>query len=518
MRLVSIVSSSIAIACLGCSPSAAAGTDGGNVDGGGDLDGTVATTNGGVTPDGAVADGGVDAGPPVPMTIDFRDPEHTFGPPLPSCASPLMRLVRDRAGREALRGSVPLRWFTTHKNSAEPDVLIDGPEIFPRMAREIANARYQVLFQTYVWEQDSEPAGTILRALRELETNRLSDPTRTGPVMVRFLLDTSDISFGSQPIEVAMPELAGALEGLHLDPSAVVWEIGAYTHLALGNLHVKHLVVDGLVGVATGANPQHHHDYTDPWHDTGYVMRGEVAIGMVADFEHAWVRSKRWTCGSTMGDEASCTVVPTEEEHTVLVDPNLEDACLPIMIAMRVADANPASNRTDNTQDQAFLAAFENATDHIRIETPNVNDDAMKAAILGAVERGVQVDIVTSFGFNQVSESVPGQGGPNDQNVDELYTTLSGMFPDACDRFRVRWYSFDGVDAIEGNGPRASHTKYATIDDQIAIIGTANQDTQSWNNSREVNFVVDSAEITRSWDSQLFLPDHMRGIVTPPCD
>jgi len=42
-------------------------------------------------------------------------------------------------------------------------------------------------------------------------------------------------------------------------------------------------------------------------------------------------------------------------------------------------------------------------------------------------------------------------------------------------------------------------------------------DTQSWNNSRELNIIVDDAITTRAWDSQLFTTDFDRGILVDEC-
>jgi phosphatidylserine/phosphatidylglycerophosphate/cardiolipin synthase-like enzyme len=38
-----------------------------------------------------------------------------------------------------------------------------------------------------------------------------------------------------------------------------------------------------------------------------------------------------------------------------------------------------------------------------------------------------------------------------------------------------------------------------SVDDQIAILGSGNQDTQSWYHSQEVNVMVDSPELVGAW-------------------
>ena len=63
----------------------------------------------------------------------------------------------------------------------------------------------------------------------------------------------------------------------------------------------------------------------------------------------------------------------------------------------------------------------------------------------------------------------------------------------------------------------ASHAKYTSVDDEIAIVGTANMDTQSWNKSREVNVVVDDAPTVAAWDAALFEADFERAVPVEQC-
>ena len=38
-----------------------------------------------------------------------------------------------------------------------------------------------------------------------------------------------------------------------------------------------------------------------------------------------------------------------------------------------------------------------------------------------------------------------------------------------------------------------------SVDDEIAIFGNGNQDTQSWFHSQEINVLVDSPQLVREW-------------------
>lgn len=437
---------------------------------------------------------------------------------LPACASPIATAMFEGARDVVWRGTVPGDRFATARNTADTDVLIDGPEIFPAFRALIANAKHNVSLQTYVWEPDTDPTNEILAGLRDLAARRAAEAAPTAPpVAVRLLIDASIVGFGA-PV-VTLPRLVASLEALRLDPRHVQVEVAGFFHIAFGNLHVKTLVVDGRDAIITGANPQAHHDYMYPWRDSGYRLTGDVALGLLADFDNAWHAGHLWTCGT---DETrtvdQCIAKAPELAYVVRRPPMADTTCMPMLITTRQADPDPTSNRIDNTQDQAFLAGWGAATSHIYVQTPNLNDDAAKGALVAAVKRGVRVDVVLSKDFNEITENLPGQGGGNEMNARLLYDELEAAgITDACERLRIRWYSRDGLRAVVDNSYYAAHAKYSSIDSAVAIVGTANMDTQSWNNGREANVVVDDADTTIAWDEQFFLAHFDRGVVVDRC-
>ena len=449
-------------------------------------------------------------------TVEFPDDNEDTGPAVEApCASDLGKAIFAATQDVIARGSVPDNLYSTKRNAADLMALTDGPQIFPAFRQMIGSAEHEVVLQTYVWEPGSDPVNDIMGGIADLARRRAMTAPQGPPVTVRFLFDVLSLGSAWQ----ALPRAQAAFDALAIDPKLVKLELAGFYHFAFGNLHVKTLVVDGRSAIVTGANPQAHHNYDSPWRDAGFRFTGEVAMALLADFDNAWKQGKLWTCGAREDiDPAMCQAAPTPIAYTVLPADLPETTCQPMMLVTRAADANPFSNRIDNTQDQAFLAAFANAKTHIRMQTPNLNDDAAKAALIEAVKRGVLVDIVLSKGFNDSTEVAPGQGGTNFDNVAMLYDALAAAgVADSCRKLRIRWYSRDGLRAVEGNGDYASHEKYASVDDQVVIVGTANMDTQSWNNSRETNVLVDDATVTRAWDSQIFDRDFDNAVLVDQC-
>ncbi len=452
---------------------------------------------------------------PLDLTLDTLHED----PVLPDCASDLMRAAYEASRVDEDTDSLPDSMLISQNNEAVRDVLHRGIEVFPRIADLIAGAHSEVAYQTYIWKP-SDPADEIEDGVRRLHARLETEGPRERPVRVRFLFDTSSVGAGPDLSEVSR-DIATRMEGLDLDPELILYEISGFDRVALGNLHSKSVVIDGEVGIIMGTNVQEENDFNDgAWNDYGFEVRGDAALGLLADFDHAWRRSRQWTCGTEDGSREDCSFINGDPTVYNVVDHDVE-ACLPIMIAMRVGDANPFANRTDNTQDQTFIALMQNAEEVIRILTPNFNDDVARDEVVAAVQRGVRVELITGLGFNASTAGLPGQGGTNRDNVEMLYTRLidGGMSAaEACAGLQVRWYSHDGSGPVDGNVPTASHAKYMSVDDQVVVTGSANQDTQAWNFSREVNIVVDDEATTRAWDAQAFTPAFERGAITEHCE
>ncbi len=125
------------------------------------------------------------------------------------------------------------------------------------------------------------------------------------------------------------------------------------------------------------------------------------------------------------------------------------------------------------------------------------------------MRRGVEVDLLLSKEHEQSGESLPGRGGPNDDTIRKMSDMLGAS---ACQGLHVRWFSRDGRAPVESKGAPSSHVKCLAVDDQVTIMGSANQDVQSWRNSREVDVVVDGADLAKTYREAVFAPVWTRSI------
>ncbi|MBT8493703.1 MAG: phosphatidylserine/phosphatidylglycerophosphate/cardiolipin synthase family protein [Deltaproteobacteria bacterium] len=436
---------------------------------------------------------------------------------------------------------VPLDQVLSYDNVAGP-ALIEGEEIFTALGAMIAEAEVDANLAFFDWEVGSDPSDALLDGLLALD-ERLNDERAANkgvweraPVQVRITVNAPRFN----PQLVAEP-LRRAVDAIDLDERLVEVHVGTRPAFTFGVMHEKLAVIDGLHVHIGGANVQGYNDWTHDypsWWDSAYVLSGSVAQSALHVFESHWAESSVWQC-----DYNSCEQAPAQPFERTVAEP-MDDACTP-MIALNRRPVGEPNNDIDSAQDAGYLAGMNGARSHIHIQTPNLNDDAAKDALLDAMARGVQVRVVLPLGFNDnfAGPLIFGQGGTNDENADELYERARQVLADAgkdpetvCDVLDIRWFSRrqpDGsillIDDREcetlpedacagGHVHGAAHAKYMSVDDQVVFVGSLNQDTQSWNNAGETNVAIDSVEATERYDSRLFDPAFEIATPTYHCD
>lgn len=385
-------------------------------------------------------------------------------------------------------GTVPAELMLTTRNVAVQRALVRGPEIFAAVQRLIEGADEEVLIETYNWTMKSHASDRFLAALGNLDARLAAAGPRRAPVRVRVVINGHRFQSSAN-----VSALRGAVARLGLDRGRVDVRIERHTFWAMGALHTKLLVVDGARAVVTGANFTSINDAGPRlWFDTGYELHGDVARALRVDFVDLWAQ---------LTDERLRARPAAPEAGAV-----------PMLVASRRPDGNPFSNDTNDPQGRALIVGMDEARQRIRIITPNLNDDAVKSAILRALRRGVRVELVTSLRFGEWSANLPLQGGGNEKNVRELYAALD---PAGRARLDVRWFASSPGVPISGDAPGASHAKYTSLDGEVVIVGSFNLDTQSMNHSREVNVVVDDAATVAAWDGAVFEPAFAVGVPAP---
>ncbi|KAF7561661.1 hypothetical protein G7046_g2483 [Stylonectria norvegica] len=173
---------------------------------------------------------------------------------------------------------------------------------------------------------------------------------------------------------------------------------------------------------------------------------------------------------------------------------------VPIALVGRPPHGGLDSKDVSVPQNEAWLSLIRNAQHDIFIQTPDLNATPLICALAEALQRGVEVTYYVCFGYNDAGEIMPGQGGTNEQAAQSLISLVSSNGP-ARDLLHI--YDYVGKDQDhpihQSFKSRSCHIKLLIADSAVGIQGSGNQDTQSWFHSQEMNIMVDSQEICKTW-------------------
>ena len=142
-----------------------------------------------------------------------------------------------------------------------------------------------------------------------------------------------------------------------------------------------------------------------------------------------------------------------------------------------------------------LLAAFDQAKQAIYIQTPNLTSQPCIVALLSALQRGVNVRLLTSERL-QLLEQIITAGTTSPRCVKRLVATYQKLLQNPSDtplgRLEVLFYQ--PKPKGESGEPDQSHLKLTVIDDDIAVFGSGNMDRASWFTSQELGIAFFSAE------------------------
>lgn len=179
--------------------------------------------------------------------------------------------------------------------------------------------------------------------------------------------------------------------------------------------------------------------------------------------------------------------------------PTPPTAPVPMALANRKPFGPPNHTSVYVPQNECFLSLVRNCKSDLFIQTPDLNAAALLPALIDAVKRGIEITYYICLGYNDAGELLPGQGGTNEMIAHHLFGKLDTQ--EERDRLKIYFYVAADQDRPIHNKfkQRSCHIKLLIADNSVAVQGSGNQDTQSYYQSQEVNVMIDSPDVCRSW-------------------
>lgn len=300
------------------------------------------------------------------------------------------------------------------------DMLLNGDEIFPAMLDAIREAKHSVNLLTYIYWQ-----GDIARRFAD----ELAAAAKRG-VKVRVLVDA--VGGGRMaPSMVEQLEQAGCTFAWFRPLRA--YNLGRFND----RTHRKVMVVDGHTGFTGGVGIADvwsgHAQDPDHWRDDHFRVRGPAVRYLQGSFGVNW----RQATGEVLAGAA--------------LFPDLEEAG-----EVRIVAIDAAPSIRVSTIGFTYWLFFHGAREAVRVTTPYyVPDPRLHLGLMAAARRDVEATLL-----------VPGP------HTDSRIVSLAS-------KTYYRELLEAGV-AIHEYQPTMIHTKTVTVDGTIALVGSPNFDTRSF--------------------------------------
>ena len=451
------------------------------------------------------------------------------------------------------RTTVEPKLHLTHKNKILK-FLVEGPEIWTEYERLLSKAEYEVNIATFVWfhkiqwvqmegvngpKRINDGVKAIGRGLIKAQENLNENQKLKVRIMVSFNphLKILGKSMSHEVINSIRYLVENGVDGKKLDWDKFEFEVMDYNHSGKGSFHDKYLIIDGKYSLITGANVENNNN-NDPrrWHDTGISLEGPVTNSILNAYNSGWTQKnnflyrpsrRKFLVGANKGKyKYNREKLKGKRKGSYTLShyfpkENLSKsfwAGLNI-IAVPQKSKDKENNDTFSPQGIAWTKAFEYAKKWVNVESPNINDDQFLRSIIKAASRGIKVRVLTGWKFNKGSHGgiiglLMRTGGYNEKvikkRIKKMAKKLNLDFITVQKNLIFKWYSKKGKKPVDGNGDGASHTKLMTVDGDIVIQGSGNQDTFAWNFSNEFNLLIDNRRYTRKLE-RFFMEDWKRG-------
>jgi len=276
--------------------------------------------------------------------------------------------------------------------------------------------------------------------------------------------------------------------------------VRSYHRGLLGVMHDKFMVIDGREVLLGSKNVE-----GDICEEYMLHLDGSVANSLREQFKQAW--------GEEIPDLKSVTEPATSTDANTLAvatnpitAPRKDVKEFPVIVMGRIESKHALTKDEDSPEVAGWLTALNLAEKSIYIQTLNFCTKRVVDLVLELVQKkpGLTVTIVTSYSYQDIWEQLHRNSyGSDVQVAKRMYEKLPKEFHN---RLNVCWWMGS---RIEGDKPVPSknewtHTKAMLIDDEIAIIGSANMDPSSWYHQHEFNIAIDDPTTTGLIRDKLF--------------
>tara|TARA_R110002003_G_scaffold143_14_gene13297 strand:+ start:22800 stop:24236 length:1437 start_codon:yes stop_codon:yes gene_type:complete len=398
-----------------------------------------------------------------------------------------------------------------------------GSAIYNHLTPLLEGTNHELILVTCFWAR-SASLDTLTRILCHLSDKAI----RRGTDKIRVRLCFSSLSIFQKLFHKQ------AVTGQSYPPEVWVKKLGLPDPKDLGGLdlkiksifilpfsvmHPKFMIIDRKDVVLPSCNIS-----WEEWSEGAATMSGPVVDQFLKFYFTFWERKQDVPTSAWTAEVVGDAVGQTENHGSLKSISQLSASKIPTVFLPSPHRRNPRLRPFASTNsilapptplNTFILTLFAKAERSIRIQTPNVTAPPILSAILAALARGVDVQILTSERL-MILEQLVTAGTTTSRCIKKLikrYTNLTqgnatppvtdeeaAIAPIKPGRLDVAYFEPIGGPkkrGTEGGEPQQSHLKLTMVDDEVLVLGSGNLDRASWFTSQELGVAFFDKEVVK---------------------
>ena len=364
----------------------------------------------------------------------------------------------------------------------------------------LESAQYEIIFVTCFWARSSA-LDQLSSALIRLSARANTRPNGMPKLRVRLCFSSSSLiqklSHTSSPAgHVYSPS---KWQSLGLPPpndlSGLDLQVKSLFFLPFSVMHPKFVIIDRQRALFPSCNLSY-----ESWLECCLPVSGPVVTTLVDFWHNVWARGDFPPLPVTASEEVSSTLSPSE------ASPSCTTILLPSSHhrSPRFRPFSTAASPPFTPLNTYLLHLFTTASESIKLMTPNLTSQPVIDALAAALERGVDVEVITNRRM-MILEQLLTAGTITEYCVWRFRRRYRKILQSRSRRGSATSYMEEGQVhgigklsvgyLIPGSVYKRSHIKCTVVDEEVIVLGSGNMDRASWYTSQELGIALEGREV-----------------------
>ncbi len=364
----------------------------------------------------------------------------------------------------------------------------------------LESAEYEIISVTCFWARSSA-LDQLSAALVRLSARVNSRPNGMSKLRVRLcfsscsliqkLSHTSSLAGHVYPPSkwqsLGLPP-SGDLTGLDLQVKSLFF-------LPFSVMHPKFVIIDRQHALFPSCNLSY-----ESWLECCLPVSGPVVTTLVDFWHNVWARSDFPPLPATASEEVSFTPSPPE------ASPSCRTILLPSPHhrSPRFRPFSTAASPPSTPLNTYLLHLFATASKSIKLITPNLTSRPVIDALTAALERGVEVEVITNRRM-MILEQLLTSGTITEYCVWKFRRRYRQITQSRSQKGSATSHMEEGQAHeigklsvgyfVPGSVYKRSHIKCTFVDEEVIVLGSGNMDRASWYTSQELGIALEGRQV-----------------------